>query len=306
MNGGGAPADVQATRRTMGGEVAARLLTGPVAITGASGQVGTALVRRLAGLPNEVRALGRRDDLAAAFRDADSVVHLAGTLRPRRRESYVEANLRTIERTVSALEGSTVERVVFLSYVGASTASPNAYLRAKGEAEAVLHRSGRDPVVFRCTHIYGPPEEPGPTVSASLARKGGTASVLGTGAQRLAPVYRDDVVEAIVAAALDPRTPHGRFDLPGPDIVTMDEFVMMVNRRSVKLRHIPPFLVRTLGHALPALTPELVDVMLSDSLGEATRAERAFGLNRRHLADVYGAGGADLLLEQSLRDRVPY
>lgn len=108
----------------MTGEAPSGLVTGPVAITGASGQVGSAL--RLAGLPNEVRALGRGDELSAAFRDALSVVHLSGTLRPKTRESYVDANLRTLERTVSALDGSAVERVVFLSYVGASTASANA------------------------------------------------------------------------------------------------------------------------------------------------------------------------------------
>lgn len=68
----------------------------------------------------------------------------------------------------------------------------------------------------------------------------------------------------------------------------MDEFVTVLNRGNVTLRHVPPFLARTLGHALPGLTTELVDVMLSDSLGEATRADRAFGLDRRHLAAVYG------------------
>lgn len=165
-------------RRNLG--IVKALLTGPVAIMGASGHVGTALERRLAGLPNDVRGLGRGDDLAAAFRDAVSVVHLAGTLRPKRRESYVEANLRTLEQTLSALERSAVERVVFLGYVGASPVSPNAYLRAKGEAESLLYRCGRDAVIFRCTHIYGPPDEPGPLVSASLARDGGSVSVLGT------------------------------------------------------------------------------------------------------------------------------
>lgn len=37
---------------------------------------------------NEVRALGRLDDLAVAFRDASAVVHLAGTLRPKRPNTH--------------------------------------------------------------------------------------------------------------------------------------------------------------------------------------------------------------------------
>src|SRR6516164_2964595 len=77
--------------------------TGPVAVTGATGQVGTALRRRLDQLPNQVRALGRGDDLAAAFGDADAVVHLAGTLQPRKPNTYRSANLDTALATAAAL-----------------------------------------------------------------------------------------------------------------------------------------------------------------------------------------------------------
>lgn len=107
----------------------------------------------------------------------------------------------------------------------------------------------------------------------------------------MAPVLRDDVVEAIVAA-LDPEAPHGRFDLPGPDEMTMDELVAVVNCQGARPKHLPALLARTLGHALPGLTPELVDIMLADSLGEQSRAVHAFGLERHRLADVYVQAGA--------------
>ena len=262
------------------------LLEGPIVITGASGQVGTALRRRLAAIANEVRALARADDPAPAVRDAAAVVHLAGTLRPERSSTYEQANLHTVERMVAALDGSSVERIVFLSYVRADRHSENAYLRAKGEAEELLRRCGRDCVAFRCTHIVGPPDDPGPMVSALLARRGHTAWVLGDGSQRVAPVYREDVVAAIVAA-LDPRTYHGRFDLAGPEEMSMDDFVRIVNGDEVRLRHLPPLVARPLGRVTPGMTPELVDLLLSDSVGEQVRADRAFGLDRRGVSDVY-------------------
>jgi NADH dehydrogenase len=264
------------------------LLPGPIAITGASGQVGRALRRRLASFPNEVRALGRHDDLRAAFRDAVAVVHLAGTLRPAAPDTYEETNLRTVERTVAAFEGSAVERIVFLSYVGANRNVANAYLRAKAEAEHVLYRAGRDLVVFRCTHVFGPLAEPGPTVSALLADKGHPVWVLGPGTQRLAPVYREDVADAIVGA-LAADAYHGRFDLPGPEVLTMDELVRVVNGGSCDIHHVPPLAARALGHLVPDLTPELVDVLLADSLGDQTRAERTFGLARHGVSAVYRA-----------------
>ena len=261
--------------------------TGAIAITGASGQVGTVLRRRLGAFPNDVRPLARHGDLAGAFRDAEVVVHLAGTLRPEPPNTYVEANLRTVKRTVAALEGSSVERVVFLSYLGADPASSNEYLRTKGLAEELLRNCGRDLVVFRCSHIYGPPEEPGPFDEAFLSKGGRPVRILGSGRQRIAPVFREDVVEAIVRAALDPATYHGRYDLTGPETMTVDEFALALNGGTVTLRHVPPRLVRPLGHVIPGLPPALVEIMLADSVGDRIRAPRAFGLELRTVADVY-------------------
>lgn len=262
-------------------------LAGPIAITGASGQVGKALVSRLGRLPNELRLLERGDELAPALRDAGAVVHLAGTLQPRGSNGYVRANLETVRRTVVALEGSAVDRVVFLSYVGADSRSPNEYLRAKGRAEDLLYGCGRNIVILRCSHIFGPPEQPGPTIASWLAKPRASARVLGNGRQLLAPVYLGDVVEAIVRA-LDPSAPVGRFDLVGPETMTLDDLVRAVNGGAAEIRHVHATLARALGHALPRLTPALVDVLLSDSVGERGRAERAFGLEaRRRVCDVY-------------------
>jgi len=100
--------------------------TGPVAVTGASGQVGTQLRQRLGQLPNEVRPLGRDDDLAAACRDADAVVHLAGTLQPRKPNTYRAANLDTARATAAALAHSAAQRVVYLSFLTARLDASNA------------------------------------------------------------------------------------------------------------------------------------------------------------------------------------
>jgi NADH dehydrogenase len=257
-------------------------------VTGASGQVGTQLRRRLAQLPNEVRPLGRDDDVAAAFADADAVVHLAGSLQPRKPNTYRAANLDTALATAAALAGSPAQRVVFLSLLTARLDASNSYLRYKAEAEEALRSSGVSAVIFRCDHIYGPPSEPGPTASAFLA-KSGRVMLLGSGTQRLAPLYRDDVVEAILHAALDEDTPAGRFQLAGPDIVTADDFVRLLNSTPVRLRRIPAAMARLLGHVVPTLTPELVDVLLADAVPteDVTATARRFGVELHCLADVW-------------------
>ena len=265
--------------------------SGPVAVTGASGQVGTELRRRLGQLPNEVRPLGRDDDLATAFGHADAIVHLAGTLQPRKPNTYRAANLDTALATAGAIAHSAAQRVVFLSFLTARLDSTNSYLRYKAEAEEALRSSGVPAVILRCDHLYGPPSEPGPTASAFLA-KSGRVMLLGSGTQRLAPLFRDDVVEAILHAALDPDTPTGTFELAGPDVMTADEFVSLLNSEPVRIRRIPVALARMLGRVVPTLTPELVDVVLADAVPteDVVATAGRFGVDLHRLADVWRSG----------------
>ena len=113
-------------------------LSGPVVITGASGHVGSVLSSRLTEMPNAVRLVGRQDDLVEAMREADAVVHLAGTLQPLKGNTYEQANVETARKTMEAVAGSSVKRIGFLSYVGADPTSPNDYLRTKSEAESLV------------------------------------------------------------------------------------------------------------------------------------------------------------------------
>jgi NADH dehydrogenase len=224
----------------------------------------------------------------SAFADADAVIHLAGTLQPRRPNTYRAANLDAAFASAEALEHSAAQRVVFLSFLTAERGATNSYLRFKAEAEEALRSSGVPTVVFRCDHIYGPPDQPGPTASAFL-EKSGIVTLLGRGSQRLAPLYRDDVVEAIVHAALDRDTPTGTFELAGPDVMTVEQFARLLNSVPIRVRRTPPWLARVLGHVVPRLTPELVDIMLSDAVPTEDVAEtaRMFGVELHHVADVW-------------------
>jgi NAD(P)H dehydrogenase (quinone) len=246
------------------------------------------LRRRLDQLPNQVRPLGREDDLAAAFGDADAVVHLTGTLQPRKPNTYRAANLDTALATAAGLARSPAQRVVFLSFLTARLDASNSYLRYKAEAEEALRSSGVPAVIFRCDHIYGPPDEPGPTASAFVA-KSGRVMLLGSGSQRLTPLYREDVVEAILHAALDPGTPTGTFQLAGPDTMSAEEFARLLNSTPIRIRRTPVMLARLLGRVVPTLTPELVDVMLADTVPteDVAATARRFGVELHRLADVW-------------------
>jgi NADH dehydrogenase len=264
-----------------------------VAITGASGQVGTLLAAKLGAAGIEVTPLGRGDDWAAAIAGADAVAALAGTLQPGRGDDYRSANVETAARAAEAARVGGVGRIAFLSYVGAEADSANAYLRAKHEAEALLAASGVPTTVFRCLHIYGPPEHPGPTAGAFIARGPRKVIVPGNGTQRIAPLYIDDVATALASALSAPGAPTGVFELGGPEEVSMDDFVRTVNGGEARIRHLPAPLARISARLSAALTPALIDLLLRDNVTATDPAAvgAKFGFTPTRLADVWPKPG---------------
>jgi nucleoside-diphosphate-sugar epimerase len=274
---------------------------GTVVVTGAGGQVGRALLQSLvtdartialthgvADLPATSIIRGPLDSApaAAAIRDADYVVHLAGALRPVGRNSYHAANVETTEAVVSALRDAKVRRVLHLSYVGACEDATNAYLRSKAVAEWLLAESGKDVVVFRCTHIIGSRDAPGPLALAMIAEPGKGVTVPGDGRQVVAPVYLGDVVAAL-KAAMATGSP-GMYELAGPDRMTMDDLVRLLNQSwRVPITHIPGWAARILRVVLRTTPGPLVEVMLRDSLGDPSRAVAAFGIELTSLRAIW-------------------
>jgi NADH dehydrogenase len=268
------------------------LRTGTIAITGAGGHVGRTLQAHLAGLPNDIRPLGRTDDLFAALRDAEVVVHLAGTLAPAKGDTYESANLETARAVAAAVAGSEVQRIIDTSYVDADPDAENAYLRAKGMGERALAETGVPLLVVRCPWIFGPAEDPGPSFAPFLAHGGRAVTVIGRGDQRIAPVYVEDVAEALTRSAVEPAAPTGTYALAGPEELTLDEMVELLNGAGVRERHVPPSVSRLLAHLVPELNPTLVDVLLRDSLPHDPPLAPEVGMALRGPTDVFAPGAS--------------
>jgi UDP-glucose 4-epimerase len=117
-----------------------------VVVLGATGNVGTAVVRALGADPEIETILGvaRRTprvlepaklqwrsadivdaDLVRIFRDADAVIHLAWLIQPSRDERVLRAvNVEGSRRVLEAVAGAGVPKLVYASSVGAYSAGP--------------------------------------------------------------------------------------------------------------------------------------------------------------------------------------
>jgi len=277
-----------------------------VVVTGASGQVGRATIDALVQRGIGPTALVRRDQpiegcttipdwlnsdrAITAIASAQTVVHLAGNLNPSDHD-YESANVIPTQRVVSAVTPAQTRKLIFLSYVGASEGSTNRYLETKARAERLLRETGLPVTIFRCTHIIGSPSSPGPTAASILASSGKSVTVLGSGKQRVAPLYLGDVVVAIESAIMSGQT--GTFDMQGPEEMSFDDLVRLLNGTAdVPITHIPIFVAHLLRFVGPKLPGPLIDIMVSDCRSDHPTAHSVFGLSLTRLGRVWlPAGG---------------
>lgn len=262
---------------------------GPIAIAGADGHVGRWLAGRLAELGIEARPVPRDGDAAAAISGSRAVVHLAGTLAPVKPNTFELANVGTVQRTLEAINSAGgVDRIVYVSYVGADPASKNAYLRTKGQAEELIDQSGTLHTILRCPLIIGEPSRPGPTTEAFLAHDSKPIRAIGDGRQMVAPIFAGDVVSMIVAAATG-SGPQGTFELGGPETMPVDDLIHIVNHPDIHVRYTQVLVAAFVSLFSSQLTPALVGVMGSDSVpdGDPFAAAAAFGVKLTAIDSVW-------------------
>ncbi|MGH2855087.1 MAG: NAD(P)H-binding protein [Solirubrobacteraceae bacterium] len=248
-------------------------------LTGATGQVGSALLGQLLadGVPvrclvRDPRRLGARrvrvqialGDLADppsfrnAMRGVDTVVHLAASIRDQPRGSIEELVGIATWRMVQAAERTGVERFLFFSALGASTHSRARFLRAKALAEQAVREAGVRSTVFSPSIVYAPGDR-WLTLLERLALLP-AMPVAGQGRAVYQPIWAEDAADCVMGAlrgapgvdgpvgsreavSVGHRAgPHERFELAGPQTLSHEQIVRLVLRslnRRRPLVHVP-------------------------------------------------------------------
>ena len=288
-------------------------------LTGATGLVGSAVLRRLVAEGAEVRCLVRNPrrlgaqrvrvqialgDLTDppsfrnALRGVHTVVHLAASIRDQPRGSIEEINGIATWRMVEAAERSGVERFVFFSVLGASTHQRARLLRAKALAEQAVRESRLRSTVFAPSIVYAP-GDPWLTLLERLALLP-LMPVSGRGRATYQPIWVEDVADCVIASlrASDGRD---RYELAGPEELSHNEIVRTVLRslnRSRPLLHVPTAIVSRALRLLEAVTgqrafatwdeAELMEVPMISSGGVADAL--SLGVTPAPMPAVLGAG----------------
>jgi len=161
--------------------------------------------------------------LAAAIRGADAVINLVGVLHESKRASFTDIHVGVTEAAIEACRRNGIRRLIHMSALNADPGGPSAYLRSKGEAEALVVSSGLDWTVFQPSVIFGP-EDKFLNLFARLARFLPVIKLAAAKA-RFQPVYVGDVADAMVVALDEASTIGHRYPLCGPTVFTLRELV---------------------------------------------------------------------------------
>jgi uncharacterized protein YbjT (DUF2867 family) len=187
-------------------------------LTGATGLVGSALLRRLVAEGEQVRCLVRdprrlgaqrvRVQIALgdltdppsfrnAMRGVRTVVHLAASIRDQPQGSIEELNGIATWRMVQAAERAGVERFVFFSALDASTHHRARFFRAKALAEQAVEAAALQSIVFAPSIVYAP-GDPWLTLLERMALLP-VMPVSGRGRALYQPIWAEDVADCVVA-----------------------------------------------------------------------------------------------------------
>jgi uncharacterized protein YbjT (DUF2867 family) len=283
-------------------------------LTGATGLLGSAVLRRLLAVGVDVRCLVRDPrrlgaqrvrvqltigDLAEpasyrrALRGVDTVVHLAGTARDQVAGSIEEVDGLAVWRLARAAERAGVRRMLWATRLGATPHHPARVQRAEALAARALAGTSLELTTLSCSLLYGA----GDRRAARLDRLAllPAVPIAGSGAARVQPLWVEDAA-ACVVAALD--RPPGRHELAGPDVLTERQVVQLALRARGHRRRLVPVplaVLRPLLHAYEAAAGPAALVTWEEVLGLAvpmvsergTADAEALGVRPRRMRDAY-------------------
>lgn len=230
---------------------------GFITIFGASGQVGRAIVEKLAGMGFRIRAAVRHPDealflkpfgdvgqiqttyadlsqpktVARAILGAATVINCVGILFEQRggqNFSKIQAEGPGLIARAAKQEG--VKILIHISAIGADERSPSHYGRTKRAGEMALKKVFPKVVIFRPSIIFGP-NDSFFNLFAKLARIPLAPLVVVGPNTRFQPVYVEDVVGAITLAVTGPEKLQGKiFELGGPEVYTFRKLLRYMLR----------------------------------------------------------------------------
>lgn len=214
-----------------------------IAITGATGFVGSHLTNRLESEGHELVLIARgsrKDDvrlvvsdlsdvnvLTESFEGCNVVAHCAGINREIGDQTYERVHVQGTRNLVEAAKSAGVPKIVLISFLRARPLCGSPYHESKWEAEEIVRNSGLDYTVIKAGVIYGRGDHMLDHLSHAL-HTFPVFGLVGLKEKSIRPLAVEDLVHVMRAALVDRRLKRQTIALLGPEEIYLSEAVRRV------------------------------------------------------------------------------
>jgi len=257
------------------------IMLGMILVTGATGFIGRALVRHLSeaglqvrvllrssptsprlprGVPVEVAVASLNDEraLGAALRGVDQIYHLATAGTEGRRGNLLRTDIEGTRILAQVAASAGIERLIFLSHLGADRASAFPIHKSKGIAEEHIRKSGVPYTIIRSSVVFGPEDRFTNNLAQLLRAVPGFFPIPSEGRTMIQPLWVEDLVTCMLWALQNPEMVNQTYEIGGGETFRLRQVVetlMRVTHTRRLLISLSPPSMRALLVMLDSLIP---------------------------------------------------
>ncbi len=288
-------------------------------VTGASGYLGTNLVRKLNQKGYFIKALVRNVNKAEALKsknvkviigdiininsyekelkDVDVIYHLAAIIGNNNKELNFLVHVEAVKKLIEAAKKNNVKRIIYVSTISASYLKRSHYAESKLQAEKLFFNSGIPTTIIRPNLIIGRKSPQLEKISTMV--KLPLIPVVGSGKKLIQPINVEQLSEVLIKLLENKNFINHTISISGSEKITFNQFLDIISKNIIgktkfKL-HLPIFACSILATILEKglkdkapLNKGQVILLNQDSVSSFNDVKKLFDLKEEKIMDIIG------------------